>query len=102
MPRIICERHGAQGAALVCTHIQQQVSQRLDIRDVKTVTANYDETPVWQVHLCSECAAGYGYSDRKSALAGDEGLDRIFAVDDQVPVCALCFNECRRTDEESS
>jgi hypothetical protein len=100
MPLIICETHGAQGAALMCGHLQQQVSQGMPTRDLTIVSANFEDDPVWRVYLCPKCAIEHGYREHEVELNGDDGLDRIFEIANQRPACAKCFEECQRNGNE--
>ena len=93
MPFLICETHGGAPCPLTCSHIADQVRQRQTI-DPFYVWANYIGSAAWGVVLCLECAKQHGYSERRTKLDGDGGLDQIFAIEDQVPVCATCFREC--------
>jgi hypothetical protein len=96
MPRILCKIHGNTGAPLVCTHIADLIQSRTSFDLPFCVSADHLAPFVFGVHLCAECAAKYGFSDAVTKLEGESGLDRIFEIDDQTPVCNTCFTECCR------
>lgn len=93
MPAMMCETHGTAPCPLTCSHIADQVRQHLAI-DPFYISAKYLGLPAWGVVLCPDCARQYGYSERLTKLEGESGLDEIFSIQDQVPVCASCFREC--------
>jgi hypothetical protein len=91
MPYIICEKHGGAAAAMACSHLAEQIHDGVQVNVPAIVQAEYLGQIGWSVRLCPGCARQLGYSQEITTLHGDEGLEQTFGIEDQVPVCWLCF-----------
>jgi len=94
MAFVLCETHGGAVAPIACSHIAVLVRSHVTITPPFYVWAEYLDELAWAVNLCVECANKYGFTDPVTKLVGEEGMDRIFGIEDQLPVCNACFEEC--------
>lgn len=93
--RILCPRHGSQAVVLACPHLAEAVAQGHPLPQSVRVDAEYKGTVVWGVSLCAACAEQQGFSEASQVLYGEAGLDRVFELPQQSPICSACFAEAR-------
>jgi hypothetical protein len=94
MPFVLCKTHGGAPAPLVCKHIAENVKNSIPVEQPFHVQADYLGQSAWGVYLCGECAKKHGISERLTKLEGESGLDQIFGIDGQVPICGACLAHC--------
>jgi hypothetical protein len=99
MTYVVCELHGGNAAQLVCTHIWQCMRDGRQVSDTVVVESEWDGSLAWAIRLCHQGASQKGYSGPTVTLHGDEGLEEIFEIEIQCPVCSLCLKKCLRDDQ---
>ncbi len=93
MPYVICPKHGGAPAPLVCSHLADKINDGGSVSEPAVVEAEYLGQIAWRVRLCQQCAAQLGYSETNTTFHGEIGLDQVFGIENQVPVCWECFRE---------
>ena len=92
MAFMICQKHGGHGASAVCRHIADAVIQSQPIGPVAPVRVAYEGCRFGPILFCFACADRCGIPSDGLLLTGDDGLDRMYALD-WVPVCPLCLRD---------
>ena len=90
MGRIICKTHGETGIVLTCSHLSQDIQDRVKFR--KVITASDKEFgEAFVSRYCPDCAAEYNFPTEDSEMPGekfDSTVEKNFS-----PNCYDCFKE---------
>lgn len=99
MAFILCGVHGGHPAALVCEHIAYKVLCGQPVADLTLAQAESEGAITWSVWLCCDCAREHRYSESLVIRSGERGLEEIFALGHQTPVCPECLKDRQQLGE---
>ena len=96
---VLCPRHGRQGIAFVCPHVNEALLNHNPLPRMSSVSADFDFHDVkMEAALCPECTALATSDGGSLERFGDQGLDWFFELSVE-PVCTGCLADAKSEDD---